>query len=131
MAKERVASYIPEAINLIEEFKIAQDGKVPEEFNGYIASFGASIIKSGLLPAVVFYEAEDSGAKEDRKKLMLVILELVKENDNYNYDKLSKYIMKKQKTEINLKNKIKDAAVAIKLAIRSFELVEGGDDSEK
>ena len=42
MSKKTIEKYIPEAMRVLkEEFS---DGKIPSAYNGYISSFGASII---------------------------------------------------------------------------------------
>ncbi len=120
--KKRVEKYIPFALEAVTE-KIAKNGKVSSEFNGYISSFGASVISSGLLPAIAFYSNENASTAEDRTKLMDAILfVLKKERSDIKSAKLIHYPV--SYPDHDCKNRVLDAAVALKLAIRTFELVK-------
>ncbi len=115
MKKKNVEDLIPDAIDVIEEeFK---GKKIPKEFNGYISSFGASIIQSGLKATVANYENRNSNSNQDKTKLTKMILKLLGGDG----DLLLRYIINSDENEIILKEKIKTSAVAIKLAIRTFE----------
>jgi len=59
---------------------LVENGRIPREYNGYIASFGASIILSGLLPAVAFYENINAVANQDKTKMTKAILSIIKED---------------------------------------------------
>ncbi|MCS4455232.1 hypothetical protein JTT00_11360 [Clostridium botulinum] len=50
-----------------------------------MSNFGASIIQSGLLSTVAFFEANDSKSKSDKQVLMDLILKVV---DIYNEKQL-------------------------------------------
>ncbi|WP_051412066.1 type III-B CRISPR module-associated protein Cmr5 [Halonatronum saccharophilum] len=129
MSKKRIEEYIPKAIKLIEEEKIAKEGKVPKEFNGYIASFGASMIQSGLLPAIAFYEDDNSKSQKERHKLMKVILRLISEGDECS--RLLEYVIDNQDSKDSIKRRVKDGAIAVKLAIRTFKLIDSGDKNDE
>lgn len=127
MNKRRVDDLIPQVIDYINDNnnKIKNlENKVPREFNGYIANFGASIIQSGLLATVAFFERKESKSKEDREKLPQLIIDIINKNNGSNEKYLLDYIIK-NKNKINLiKEEIIDIAVATKLAIRVFEFTE-------
>jgi len=122
----RIEKLIPDAIDVVKEV-LEKDEKVASEYNGYIASFGASIITSGLLPAIAFYESESSGAQKDRKKLMTAIRKLIKKTkkESDNNETLMKYVLPHKNDLSEIKEEITDAAIALKLAIRTFELKKG------
>ena len=48
--------WIEKAIIALQDQKIVIENEFAGEYKGYISSFGAAIIQSGLLPAVIFYE---------------------------------------------------------------------------
>ncbi len=118
MSKKRVEDYIPKALKIVNEF--FPDGNIPKEYNGYISSFGAGIIQSGLKPTVAIYENEQSQSQQDRAKLPKMILQII--NPNTNERSLLRYIINSNENEQLLKEKIKDASIAIKLVIRTFKL---------
>lgn len=120
MSKKRIENYIPKALEVVEKF--FPNGKIPKEYNGYIASFGAGLIQSGLKPTVAIYENEQSQSQQDRAKLPKIILKIIAPDSNEN--SLLRYIINSNENEQLLKEKIKDASIAIKLVIRTFELTK-------
>lgn len=115
--------------------KILADGgdAISSEYNGYIASFGASVIQSGLKPAVAFNERSDSQSAKDKARLMNALLYMVKTqnkeeiDDTAQKEKLLPYVLKTPPDDLNhLKRQILDSATALKLAIRTFKLVKKG-----
>lgn len=112
MNNKNIEKLIPKAIDLLQKF--------PKEkvYQGYLASFGPTVITSGILQAVAFYNGDDKKneviklmfklIKDDLKTDKNTLLEVLKEGENYkNYA---------------IKNKILEASIACKLAIRTFEL---------
>lgn len=122
----RIEKLIPDAIQVIENLGIADaDYKVAKEFKGYFSSFGAGIIQSGLLPAVIFFENEDSKSNEDRKKVPKAILQLLKNKEKLglgkNEELLSEFIYNSRDRH-QVARRIGDAAIALKIALRTFDL---------
>lgn len=137
---EKINSQIPKAILVIENFLFDKKKNVlPKEFKGYIPSMGASIIQSGLLPTLAFYQ-NDSGKKAKSSNLLRAILELIKPNGSEDSDLISFVIQKSKNGNINgsyisnneldfdklylLEEEISDALIAIKLAFRTFKIEE-------
>lgn len=110
--RNRIENYIPRALEAIEKFNIANSGEVPKQFNGYIASFGASIRQAGLLATVLFYANEQSNAEKDRKKVIKAIEYIIEDE-----------IVKNNRVEQSMRAKVEDAAVALKLSVRTFKLI--------
>ena len=107
---------VPNAIKVIQHSVILKNGAIESKYNGYISSFGASIIQAGLNSTIAFFE-KASGEGKDRKYILDAIWELIqKENLDNGYSKISEFANNKNAKEI-----IMDAAVAMKLAIRIFE----------
>ncbi len=133
--KSRIEKLVPDAIvaagEIMLKAKKDENGNVvidkngntikyiPKEFKGYISSFGASVIQSGLIPALAFF-SNDEGAKEDRSKILDVIYQILEINSPPG--NLLKYVVDNGDNEL-LKEQIMDAATALKLAIRTYKLV--------
>lgn len=109
--KKRIENYIPKALESIEKFDIAKNGEVPKQFNGYIASFGASIRSAGLLATTLFY-SEKGGAEKERQNVIEAIKFIIDED-----------IIQNNKVSKETRAKVEDAAVALKLSVRTFKLV--------
>jgi CRISPR-associated protein Cmr5 len=116
MSKKRIKSYIPDAIKVLaaEHSK----GVIPSVYNGYISSFGASVIQSGLKPTLALFENEN---KTDRYKIIEMILKVLDEKTNDT--SLLNHVLKGN--EVLLKDKIIDISIALKLSIRTFKLERG------
>jgi len=120
MSKKQIESYIPKAMEVLDdEF---QDGIIPSAYNGYISSFGASIIQSGLKPTLALFENTNAKTKESKEYLTYIIVRILtgKKDDI----SLLRYVMKKNNEEL-MKQKIMDISIAIKLSIRTFKLDKG------
>jgi CRISPR-associated protein Cmr5 len=117
MSKKTIEKYIPEAMRVLkEEFS---KGEIPSAYNGYISSFGASVIQSGILPTLALFEKKDAPTKEDKSKLTKLILKIL---DNKYNKTLLEYVLDSQDDKLYLKQKILDISIALKLSIRTFKL---------
>lgn len=120
MNKKKVESYMSKAMYILnEEFK---DKPIPREFKGYISQFGASIIQSGLMPAVAFFENGDSGAKENRPFIVKAVFKMIADREADNMT-LLEYIYKNEDKD-RLKEEIINAVIALKLVLKSFKIDE-------
>ena len=120
---KRIQKMIPAAMNIAGQ-KLVNHGAIDRELNGYISSFGASVISAGLLPSIIFYSQK--GESSGRQKI-IVCIEAILKNHGYpaNLDLLQKvktlFETNNSQPEINLLTEdIYDAAIALKLAIRTF-----------
>lgn len=145
--KKRIEKYIPDAIRLIKDVKIAdEEGNVNNEFNGYFSSFGAAIVQSGLRPALAFFSNIKKGKTEDRAKIMVAIyllvvpmkaqealqqkITLLQKKEDQEKERilaLLNYVLNHEAEEKLLKAKIIDASIALKLAVRTYNLKKDGD----
>jgi CRISPR-associated protein Cmr5 len=119
MSKQKIESYIPAVMEVLKE-KFPK-GEAPKEFNGYISSFGASIIQSGLKATVALFENQQANTEADRSCLTKIILEVLGGNEKNLLD----HILNNSNKEDILKEEIVSIAVAIKLSLRTFELKKG------
>ncbi len=118
---ERILPFAIESVKIIvEDNHLTKESFIKSQYKGYIASFGASVISSGLLPTIAFY-SNKGGAEENRELLLAVIHNvLVKQGKHINTNNLKEYVL--TQTNRNLaKREIFDACIAIKLAIRTFK----------
>jgi len=122
---KKIEKYIPKAMQVLnEEFP---DGVIPSAYNGYISTFGVSIIQSGLLPTLALFENQQANTKEDKSYLTKIILKVLDGNG----DSLLGYVLDSNRDESELKQEkqeIIDIAIAVKLSIRTFKLEKGESD---
>jgi len=121
MSKKAIEKYIPKAIEVLDrEFT---DGKIPSAYNGYISSFGASIMQSGLKPTLALFENTNASTKENKEYLSHLIVKILTDsNDDIS---LLRYVVDSTEDKNYLKEKILNISIAIKLSIRTFKLDKG------
>lgn len=114
---QKIQKLIPDAVAVVKEaFKNGTTTEIDKNFNGYISSFGGSLIQSGLLPTLAFY-SNQGGAQKERGKIINMLEKMLKvENLFENTIALANDRTKLKKRE----NDIKQALVALKLAMRPF-----------
>ncbi len=127
---------------VLDKVGIADEKKhtIQSSFRGQISSFGAAVTTGSLAAAVAFFSKQKQ-AKTDRGLLMVAIYIMIKKsyseingiteadvNSMYKSSSLLDYVI-----HINNKDKAKkeiiDNAVALKLAMNAYELVD--DDKKK
>ena len=121
MNQRSIEKLIPKAIESAEK-NLAENGKIAREYNGYISSFGASVLQSGPKAAIAFYERNSEKSAQDKNPLMQAILYLLPSNGK-NYDKLFDYALANDNKDT--RDNILNAVAALKLAIRTFNLEQG------
>ncbi len=120
--KREIEKLIAPAIEAAEKH-LQKEGTIASQYNGYISSFGAAVMQSGLLPAIAFNEKTTSGSEEDRSCLMRAILQIIKASPLEKGETLIKYVLATSETERRaMRRDILNAATALKLAIRTFRL---------
>ncbi len=125
MRKKQVEEYIHQALKALEDCEIVSpQGIIAKEYKGYISSFGASIITNGLLPAIAFFQGQ-SGKKNDPNELLKAILYIINSKDNElpesQSTSLLDYVIKNMDNKAEIQEEIMAAAVALKLAMRTFQ----------
>ena len=127
MSKKRIERYIPKAIEVLDrEF---YDGIIPSAYNGYISSFGASVMQSGLLPTLALFENTNASTKENKEYLSHLIVNILR--DNRDDVSLLREVLDREgrgESRSHLKEQILDISIAIKLSIRTFKLNKGEKD---
>jgi len=148
MGKSRIEEYVPRAYKAIksEHTGIAtrivigdvEDYEVIEGLKGQIASFGSAINMGNLKSAVAFFSAK-GGAQTERQDLMKAIYLIINKDINIDGDNINctnrslfdQIVNVNDEDKISeFKEKILDAAVAVKLAIRMCKNVKKKSSSE-
>ena len=121
-------------------------GEIPQVYQGYTSSFGASVMQMGVLPTLaVFANDSNSGSKENRAHLLTILHEILTSDDsglsNGNKAKLKtkEYrstkdgveqeslfnyaldISKREEDMRDFRTHLLEAAIAAKLVIRTFK----------
>jgi len=148
----KIEKLLPYALNAAQKFITIDEGKlsVPKQFKGYISSFGASVIQSGLMPTLAFY-SDAKKAKGDRSLLIPALIDILFQNESYPIDievqkaldTLDKdkdkdmkpiahhffdWLLKTNgKNPEKLRKELMDTSIALKLALRTFR----EDDNNK
>lgn len=153
-----IDDYIPLAVTAIQDFLCYRDGEIStqetkegivpgdvnKKYQGYLASFGPSVLQAGLLPTLAFCGTVDKGSKHaDRAFVLEAIMSILRSESGSEVkeqDHLLKYILKKAALRENpqrltqadldetvltgLEDQILGVVVALKLALRIFPLKE-------
>ncbi len=130
---KRIELLIPKAIDAVEKILFKGEKKeVPSEFNGYISSFGASLITSGLLPTIIFFSQDKKAG--NRTAVIETLYEIInvsspaffttQDGKRLSLVRFTKYMIEQNKNTAQFEQKLKDAAIALKLAIRIFPKAE-------
>lgn len=119
MNKKKIDNLIPKAITLLEN-RLVNDGTIDKVYQGYLASFGPTVISSGLLQTIMFYSGDDK-----KKKVIEIMWELIKNDLSSNDTNMQDFLNKDNNhKDYAIKNKILEANIACKLSIRTFVLKE-------
>ncbi len=144
--KKNIDALIPKAVEAIEKY-ISNDSEVSSVYRNYLASFGTVARFSGIKTAVTVYskdaksgEEANKKSKEDKSKVINMVYYLLEEevkpfnkksNGEKNQEKnqlgeaLLKYIGEDEKYA---KDRIIEAAIAIKTALNLFKQVDTADE---
>ena len=127
MNKQRVNDWIPSAAEALEVAGIAQNGKVDSKFRGQISSFGAAVTMGSLKSAAAFF-AKQGGAAVPRERLLTAMYYVItgeEKKPNEVFLKICNH------DDHYMREQFVDAAIALKLAMNLYELVEEGKKNEK
>ncbi len=126
-----VEKLIPAAIASVQA-NLAKNESVNKAYKGYISAFGAGIIQSGLLPTLAMYKGTEGSdhKKAETGHLLKAIFEVIKVNrkpeiisDQDLFDYALRVMQDGNKQQMVM-NEIINASIAVKLAIRTFKLIE-------
>ena len=109
---------IQKAFDAIDTKQLAPGGTVSSEMMGYVASFGAAVIQSGLIPAVIFFSEQSSnGDAKNRPKFIQALHTM----GGYDTADLLTHLRANQTRLDEIEQDVLDNAVALKMALRTFK----------
>lgn len=144
--KNRIDSYIPDAIDALKVSGIAKNGKVDSSYCGQISSFGAAVTIGSFKQAVAFFaqNAKNGASKISRSDLILAIGYILNkqnyelkdgkiENKKAKIDKIKEDILKITDPKVlkDLENRYLDAAVALKVAMGVYDMKSENEKDKK
>lgn len=123
MDKKVVNQLLPYAVEAWTEIE-AKQGKISKAFRGYIANFGAAVTTGSLLAAVAFISAAtEDRTKAKREHLAKVLLLTLKKAGMTSSKTLFDYVADNTDERL-VKQQVLNAAIAAKLALNVFELID-------
>jgi len=122
--QKSVTKYFTAADNAIQSCGfINANGQIPAAYKGAISSFGASIVMSGLIPTIQFYMASSQNRLTDSMKIVEAIAKIIN-TANPSPDALQQSVLSASNNAANLfilKKQIIDAAIALKIMMRTYQ----------
>lgn len=116
MNKKKIDQLIPKAMEKLAT--LSKNDVINKVYQGYLASFGPTVISSGLLQTVMFYSGDDS-----KNKVIKIMYELIKNDLNTNAETMQDFLTQNNNyKKYSIKNKILETNIACKLSIRTFDL---------
>lgn len=132
--KKLVSRYMIVANEVLKEKNtgiVNCEGLIPKTYKGYVASLGPSIIQSGLLPAVSFYESS-TGSDVGKKHIIQVLFKIlfpVEKEDSF-FDFLCQQISGDKMAEQRIKQELFNAITALKMVMNTYQFEEKVKDVE-
>lgn len=146
LLSDKINQQIPLAMNYIKNALANSQGDVPKEYESYLNAFGMALRNSGLLPTLIFYskgqKSQDStkildgiyflikgNMPESKNALIMYVIDNAEKNNievshTDNSCKGSKLSSFKVESMDDAEEQISEAVLALKLAIRTFNLVK-------
>jgi CRISPR-associated protein Cmr5 len=119
--QKSVTKYFAAADAALSSSGILENGIIKSAYKGAVSAFGASLIMSGLVPTIQFYMAESDKRSSDGKKIVTAIAKTIEPGSDA--EKLKKKVMEAQGKRaelLRLKKQITDAAIALKIMMRTY-----------
>jgi len=125
-----VQSYIPAAEKAIRD-KLVENGKVKKIYKSYMAAFGPTIVQMGLLPCIAFYLGSSQGEGDRGIILDLIAKVIGSKNGHELYKQLASSYQNDMSSFYRTKQQVEAAAVALKLAMRTYPDEESKEPREE
>lgn len=136
----KIEYLIPAALDAVDAVLVTKYGKdrIPSGYQSAISGFGTSLLQMGLLPTLAVYTDKDSDADIKRDLLLKALFTIILHNDSKFPNSYKQDLPKDTNGVINialvlrkvaesnfqraLKEHLMQAALAFKLAIRTYNL---------
>lgn len=126
--KDRKNKLVGLACDVIGRSTICANGNINKSYNGQIAAFSVSVAMSGIKPTMAIYMSDSDNTAVNRKYIVELIAHMYKEDcgtGNITAEGLYDMVIQiKDSSELAaLAGKIIEYAIALKLAVRTYNLV--------
>ena len=124
MNKNYIDTLVPDAYEALKNQGIVCNGEIVKTYRSQVSTFGAALTNGSILSAIAFF-SDKASSSVDRPKILACINELIQKEKNPQTN-----LFEYAKTEIqkgnkrNCKEDILNAAIALKLAMNLYTLVE-------
>jgi len=129
---QKIEHLLPAALDAVDQVLVSKYGKegIPAGYQGAISGFGTSLIQMGLLPTLAVYTDKDSAASIERPLLLKTLFAILtseasrfsaKKELPTQHDSLLRQVSSGSYQK-ELKTHLMHAALALKLAIRTYKL---------
>ncbi len=108
-----------------EKIEIVKNGIVTDGYDSAIASFGPTVVLSGLMPALAFYCAESKNGKTKTEKWKIVKAISIILHSKYGWSdhkNLFNHCLNNPSQIERLTTDIVDASVALKMMVRTYKI---------
>ena len=82
MRNREVDKLLESAITLIEKHILKDRKAIPKEFESATASFGATVIQTGSVPACALY-LKSSKSTVDKSRIVFILMELIQKQGGF------------------------------------------------
>lgn len=124
--------YLIRANEAIAHKHFVENGVIPKAYKGAVSAFGASLIMSGLVPTIQYYLSGSENRGSESKKIVEAIAYIIY-NDEATAEQLKNEIISSMGNKaalLKLRHKITDAAIALKIMMRSFRFSKDEEDDD-
>ncbi len=132
MNNKNIEKMIPLAMDALscnkkeKQLKIVNEqNEIPSNYTGYVAAFAATVIQSGLLPTLTFYNQPDK-SRQKIISLFIQVLNAMPFGENLSGNDLLKdmAILYQGDGKLKWKSYFLETATACKLAMKTFKKAE-------
>ena len=117
--KDKLVRWADESIH-----DVFGEREISDSYNGQIAAFSVSVALSGLKPTFAIYNSSTSNSELDKTRIIELLAEMFTKDkgQRLDTDQLYKKVIKLKDDDASLQKDIIEYAIALKLAIRTFNL---------
>jgi len=132
MNRNNIEFLLPSAVKLIRRDLAKNEQAVESKYFGYINALGGTVTHAGLLQALYWYTRTSDN--EERKKIGDMVAELLQIREKLERKEelipaIEKYYAEKDSRQILIwRNRVLEAGVALKLALRLFHKIKEKDE---
>lgn len=117
---KRLEKYMPIAVDVVEDIILQKYKYIAPEWDNAVSRFGILVRQMGLPPAICAYSTDSGNSKVPKSVLTHCILRIILTSDGIPCERNKKLIdwFTANKNDSTIRDKVFDAIVALKLALR-------------